>query len=98
MGQDAGTLHEINVKNTYVHDVISIPIGQQAGIGRGGIVYAIRGNKKATNWEDITVEGNYVKNVTITVLTLFQHGEAQHSLMKVELLKVAVEHIEVKIL
>ena len=63
MGQDAGTLHEINVKNTYVHDVISIPIGQQAGIGRGGIVYAIRGNKKATNWEDITVEGNYVKNV-----------------------------------
>ena len=57
------TLHEINVKNTYVHDVISIPIGQQAGIGRGGIVYAIRGNKKATNWEDITVEGNYVKNV-----------------------------------
>lgn len=42
MGQDAGTLHEINVKNTYVHDVISIPIGQQAGIGRGGIVYAIQ--------------------------------------------------------
>ena len=63
MGQDAGTLHEINVKNTYVHDVISIPISQQAGIGRGGIVYAIRGNNKATNWEDITVEGNYVKNV-----------------------------------
>ena len=63
MGQDAGTLHEINVKNTYVHDVISIPIGQQAGIGRGGIVYAIRGNKKATNWENILVEGNYVKNV-----------------------------------
>lgn len=63
MGQDAGTLHEINVKNTYVHDVISNPIGQQAGIGRGGIVYAIRGNNKATNWENITVEGNYVKNV-----------------------------------
>lgn len=63
MGKDAGTLHHMYVKNTYVHDVISIPIGQQAGIGRGGIVYAIRGTAEATNWEDILVEGNYLKDI-----------------------------------
>lgn len=63
MGKDAGTLHHMYVRNTYVHDVISIPIGQQAGIGRGGIVYAIRGTAEATNWEDILVEGNYLKDI-----------------------------------
>lgn len=63
MGKDAGTLNGMNCTNLYVHSVISIPIGQAAGVGRGGIIYAIRGNSIETNWNDITVEGNYVKDV-----------------------------------
>lgn len=43
MGEDAGTLRHMYCQNLYVHDVVSHPIGQQAGIGRGGIIYIIMG-------------------------------------------------------
>ena len=60
MGKDAGTLEHMYCKDLYVHDVVSHPIGQQAGIGRGGIIYIIRGNQIPTNWNDIVVENNKV--------------------------------------
>lgn len=60
MGEDAGTLRHMYCQNLYVHDVVSHPIGQQAGIGRGGIIYIIRGNQVPTCWDDIVVENNYV--------------------------------------
>ena len=60
MGEDAGTLRHMYCKNLDVHDVVSHPIGNQAGIGRGGIVYIIRGNEVPTNWDDILIEGNQV--------------------------------------
>lgn len=60
MGEDAGTLEHMYCQDLYVHDVVSHPIGQQAGIGRGGIIYIIRGNKVPTNWNDIVVENNKV--------------------------------------
>ncbi len=60
MGQDAGTLRHMYCRNLDVHDVVSHPIGQQAGIGRGGIVYIIRGNEVPTSWDDILIEGNQV--------------------------------------
>lgn len=60
MGQDAGTLRHMYCQDLYVHDIVFIPEGQQAGIGRGGIIYAIRGNKKKTNWDDIVVENSQI--------------------------------------
>lgn len=60
MGEDAGTLKHMYVNGCYVHDVVSHPIGQQAGIGRGGIIYIIRGNQTPTSWDDIVVENNKV--------------------------------------
>lgn len=60
MGKDAGTLEHMYCRNLYVHDVVSHPVGQQAGIGRGGIIYIIRGNETPTNWNDIVVEDNIV--------------------------------------
>lgn len=60
MGKDAGTLEHMYCRNLYVHDVVSHPIGQQAGIGRGGIIYIIRGNETPTKWNDIIVEDNIV--------------------------------------
>lgn len=60
MGKDAGTLEHMYCRNLFVHDVVSHPIGQQAGIGRGGIIYIIRGNEIPTNWNDIIVEDNIV--------------------------------------
>lgn len=60
MAEDAGTLEQMNCRNLYVHDIVSHPIGQQAGIGRGGIIYSIRGNQVPTKWNDITVENNIV--------------------------------------
>ena len=60
MGKDAGTLRHMYCRDLYVHDVISTPIGQEAGIGRGGIIYIIRGNTVETCWDDIVVENNQV--------------------------------------
>lgn len=60
MAEDAGTLEQMNCRDLYVHDIVSHPIGQQAGIGRGGIIYSIRGNQVPTRWNDITVENNIV--------------------------------------
>lgn len=60
MGEDSGTLEHMYCRDLYVHDVVSHPIGQQAGIGRGGIIYSIRGNQVPTNWNDIVVEDNIV--------------------------------------
>ena len=60
MGRDAGTLEHMYCRNLYVHDVVSHPIGQQAGIARGGIIYVIRGNQVPTNWNDIVIEDNIV--------------------------------------
>lgn len=60
MGKDAGTLRHMYCRDLYVHDIISTPIGQEAGIGRGGIIYIIRGNTIETCWDDIVVENNQV--------------------------------------
>ena len=60
MGKDAGTLRHMYCRDLYVHDVISTPVGQEAGIGRGGIIYIIRGNTVETCWDDIVVESNQV--------------------------------------
>lgn len=82
MGEDAGTLRHMYCQNLYVHDVVSHPIGQQAGIGRGGIIYIIRGNQVPTNWDDIVVENNYVgpniNHYGINFLSTWGSSQFQH--------------------
>jgi hypothetical protein len=61
MAKDSGTMHHMYVKNCNVHDVNGDPNrGGGAGLGRGAILYIIRGKTVETSWDDIVVEGNKV--------------------------------------
>ncbi len=63
LGIDSGVNSHIYIRNTFVHDVNAFPGndgGDSAGIGRGGIVFLIRGGQVPTWWDDIRVEQNTV--------------------------------------
>lgn len=82
MGEDAGTLNHMYCLDLNVHDIVSHPIGQQAGIGRGGIIYIIRGNEVPTRWDDILIEGNQVgpniNHYGINLLSTWGSNQFEH--------------------
>ncbi|MGF7144450.1 hypothetical protein HNQ56_002881 [Anaerotaenia torta] len=64
MNDGAGTLHDIAVKNTYVHDVLGDK-SSKAYWGGAGINYTVmlKGEEAhGSNYEGILIEGNYVRN------------------------------------
>ncbi|MDR0197455.1 MAG: PIG-L family deacetylase, partial [Oscillospiraceae bacterium] len=62
VGKDAGVLRHMYVRNCYIHGV-NAAYTSAAGIGRGGLVYLIRGKDVRTRWDDIIVEGNRLGNI-----------------------------------
>lgn len=58
IAKDNGMTRHMQIKDCDIHDVNGDTlINRGAGIGRGAIVYMIRGNKVETWWDDILVEG-----------------------------------------
>ncbi|MGL5435634.1 MAG: DUF7594 domain-containing protein [Lachnospiraceae bacterium] len=64
---DVGVLNHIYLRNLYVHDVD----GKHSEKKNGGIIFDVTGTSIKTNYNDILVEGCYVKNVDRTGIRLY---------------------------
>lgn len=61
IAKDNGISRHMYIQDCDIHDVNGdTTLNRGAGIGRGGIVYMIRGKSIETSWDDILVEGNKI--------------------------------------
>jgi PKD repeat protein len=61
IGEDAGVLHQIHVKDCVVHDINGKRlVGEDKGKCNAGILVDVWGSSVLTHFDDILIEGNYV--------------------------------------
>ncbi len=69
LGEDYGTLHNITLKNLYIHDVTgTLKAGGNDNLAKenGGIMYEIIGTSVVTTFDSLVIEGCKIKDVDRT--------------------------------
>jgi hypothetical protein len=59
VSEDAGIMHDVSIRNCYIHDVN----GKVEGKQRGGIHVHVKGDSIPTKFHNLVIEDNVVKNV-----------------------------------